>query len=145
MIDAQMPIRAPRIKYFEDSALQALHAGQSGSFPYPDADRLKRDREMSATLETVEKLRKALQEVKLARGALGATESAEEAGPSMQSTDLASASKRRGRAARAAAALGRQVKLSFDVAKLGIRPADHKPISAAVQTTEAIIAEHSQW
>ena len=34
VIDAQMPIRARRIKYFEDPALKALHTGQAGSFPW---------------------------------------------------------------------------------------------------------------
>ena len=47
VIDAQMPIRARRIKYFEDPALKVLHAGQAGSFPYPDEDGLRRDRQMT--------------------------------------------------------------------------------------------------
>ncbi|MCA0206948.1 MAG: type IV secretory system conjugative DNA transfer family protein [Proteobacteria bacterium] len=143
VIDAQMPIRARRIKYFEDPALQSLHAGQSESFPYPDEDRLKRDREMSETRETVEKLRKELKEVKSAGGGAAATKSSEEAASSTQRTYLASASRRRGRAARAAADQGQQMKLSVDVAKLGIGSAEHKSLSAAVQTTRAIIAAHA--
>lgn len=69
VIDAQMPIGAPRIKYFEDPALTALHAGQAGSFPYPDEDGLRRDRQMTETRETVEQLK---QEVGAAAGAQGA-------------------------------------------------------------------------
>ncbi len=71
VIDARMPIRARRIKYFEDPALMVLHAGQSGSFPYPDKERLRRDRQMSETRETVEKLRLGLHEVRAAGTSLG--------------------------------------------------------------------------
>ena len=71
VIDAQMPIRARRIKYFEDPALKVLHAGQAGSFPYPDEDGLRRDRQMTETRETVEKLKQELQAVRAAAGAQG--------------------------------------------------------------------------
>ena len=71
VIDAQMPIRARRIKYFEDPALKVLHAGQAGSFPYPDEDGLRRDRQMTETRETVEKLKLELQAVRAAAGAQG--------------------------------------------------------------------------
>ncbi|MEP3596608.1 type IV secretory system conjugative DNA transfer family protein, partial [Parvibaculum sp.] len=71
VIDAQMPIRARRIKYFEDPTLKVLHAGQAGSFPYPDEDGLRRDRQMTETRETVEKLKLELQEVRLAAWAQG--------------------------------------------------------------------------
>jgi type IV secretion system protein VirD4 len=66
VIDAQMPIRARKIKYFEDPALKVLHAGQTGSFPYPDEDGLRRDRQMTETRETVEKLRQELMDVRAA-------------------------------------------------------------------------------
>src|SRR5690606_33794972 len=69
VIDAQLPIRARRIKYFEDPALKVLHAGQAGSFPYPDEDGLRRDRQMTETRETVEKLKQELREVREAAGA----------------------------------------------------------------------------
>lgn len=36
VIDAQSPIRAKRIKYYEDPLLRATHAAQSGPYPYPD-------------------------------------------------------------------------------------------------------------
>ena len=71
VIDAQMPIRARRIKYFEDPLLRVLHAGQAGSFPYPDEDGLRRDRQMTETRETVEKLKQELREVRAAAGAQG--------------------------------------------------------------------------
>ena len=73
VIDAQMPIRARRIKYFEDPALKVLHAGQAGSFPYPDEDGLRRDRQMSETRETVERLKQELDQVKSSGAALHAT------------------------------------------------------------------------
>jgi type IV secretion system protein VirD4 len=79
VIDAQMPIRARRIKYFEDPALKVLHVGQAGSFPYPDEDGLRRDRQMTETRETVEKLKLEMQEVRAAavvdgpRVAMGST------------------------------------------------------------------------
>lgn len=60
------------VKYFEDPALKALHAGQAGSFSYPDEDGLRRDRQMTETRETVEKLKQELQEVRAAAGAQGA-------------------------------------------------------------------------
>ena len=41
LANGQHPIRARRIKYFEDPALKVLHAGQAGSFPYPDEDGLR--------------------------------------------------------------------------------------------------------
>lgn len=62
MIDAQMPIRARRIKYFEDPALKALHTGQAGSFPLSGRGGAGRDRQMSETRETVERLKQELQE-----------------------------------------------------------------------------------
>ena len=74
---------------------------------------------------------------------VAATKCSEEAGSTSQSTDLASRSRRRGRAARAAADQGQQVELSVDVAGLGISPADQRSLSAAVQTTRAIIAAHT--
>ena len=63
VIDALMPIRARRVKYFEDPALKVLHAGQTVSFPYPDEDGLRRDRQLSETREGLERLRKQLNEV----------------------------------------------------------------------------------
>ena len=42
VVDTQLPIRARRIKYYEDLDLKVLHAAQTGSFPYPDDDRLDR-------------------------------------------------------------------------------------------------------
>ena len=68
VIDAQMPIRARRVKYFEDPALKVLHSGQSGSFPYPDEEGVRRDRQMSETRETVARLKQELQEVRAAAG-----------------------------------------------------------------------------
>ncbi|RLQ84968.1 type IV secretory system conjugative DNA transfer family protein [Notoacmeibacter ruber] len=36
VIDAQMPIRAKRIKYFEDRTFQKIHAAQTGELPLPE-------------------------------------------------------------------------------------------------------------
>lgn len=38
VIDAQQPIRARRIKFYEDRTLKALHAAQAGDYPTPDAE-----------------------------------------------------------------------------------------------------------
>ena len=37
VIDAQMPIRAKRIKYFEDRHFKSIYAAQTGDHPYPTA------------------------------------------------------------------------------------------------------------
>ena len=138
VIDAQMPIRARRVKYFEDPALKVLHAGQSGSFPYPDEEGVRRDRQMSETRETVEKLKQELREVRAANAA-------QDGGANVPTTfraDPTRSAKARGRAARAAASGGGQGQLSLDVEGLGITNTDRATLASAVQTTRAIIAEH---
>jgi type IV secretion system protein VirD4 len=35
VIDAQMPVRAKRIQYFDDRLFKAIHAAQSGELPFP--------------------------------------------------------------------------------------------------------------
>ena len=37
VIDAQMPIRAKRIKYFEDRWFKSIYEAQAGDYPYPEA------------------------------------------------------------------------------------------------------------
>ena len=148
VIDAQMPIRARRIKYFEDPALKVLHAGQAGSFPYPDADRLRRDRQMTETRETVEKLKQELQEVRAAAGAQGSGKTAlpkTAKSPSQEPLDPKTApSKRaRGRAARAAAAGTSISTLMFDPNSLGLKAADRSELATAILTTRAILSEHA--
>lgn len=148
VIDAQMPIRARRIKYFEDPALKVLHAGQAGSFPYPDEDGLRRDRQMSETRETVEKLKQELMEVRAAAGAQGSDSTSVSPASTLSTTkpkeQLSVLSGRaRGKAARSAAGGGSSGQLSFDLAKLGLKEADRLELSAAVLTTRAIIAEYA--
>ena len=138
VIDAQMPIRARRVKYFEDPVLKVLHAGQSGSFPYPDEDGLRRDRQMTETRETVERLKQKLQEMRAANVARDVGANA----PSAKTTNPGSSGKARSRAARAAATGGGQGQLSLDVEGLGIRGANRAALESAVQTTRTIIAEH---
>jgi len=138
VIDAQMPIRARRIKYFEDPTLNVLHAGQSGSFPYPDEDGLRRDRQMSETRETLEKLKQELQEVRAANVASEVGSNA----PNTPKTEPVNSAKARGRAARAAASSGGQGQLSLDIEGLGIISSDRTALASAVLTTRAIIAEH---
>ena len=147
VIDAQMPIRARRIKYFEDPALKVLHAVQAGSFPYPDEDGLRRDRQMTETRVTVEKLKQELQEVRAAAGALGtASSSMTVDAPATETQDPKPtlSGRARGRAARAAAGGGGSGQLSLDLAGLGLREADSTQLTAAVQTTRAIIAEYAR-
>lgn len=138
VIDAQMPIRAKRVKYFEDPALKVPHAGQSGSFPYPDEDGLRRDRQMSETRETVEKLKQELQEVRAANVARDEGSNA----PNISNSNPVRATKARGRAARAAAGGGGQDLLALSIEGLGITNADRTALASAFQTTKAIIAEH---
>ena len=139
VIDAQMPIRAKRVKYFEDPVLKVLHAGQSGSFPYPDEDGLRRDRQMSETRETMARLKQELQEMRAAAGPREVGQNA----PNVSKTDPVSAAKARGRAARAAASGGGQGQLALNFEGLGITSADRTMLASAVQTTRAIIAEHA--
>jgi type IV secretion system protein VirD4 len=145
VIDAQMPIRARRIKYFEDPALRVLHAGQAGSFPYPDEDGLRRDRQMTETRETVEKLKQELQEVRAAAGAAAsgsASKAASEPTVDPQIPTLVSVRRARGRAARVAAGGDGSGQFSFDLARLGLKDATRSELAAAVQTTRAIIEAH---
>jgi type IV secretion system protein VirD4 len=148
VIDAQMPIRARRIKYFEDPALKVLHAGQAGSFPYPDEDGLRRDRQMTETRETVEKLKRELQEVRAAAGAKGSEanalpKAAQSASQEPLDPKPAPSGRARGRAARAAAGSARSDQLSFDLEKLGLKEADRTDLVMALKTTRSIIAEHA--
>lgn len=144
VIDAQMPIRARRIKYFEDPLLKVLHARQAGSFPYPDDDRLQRDQQMSETLENVRKLRQELQEVRAAGtlkdDATSATSSRTAVSRGAPEKPKTSS---RGRAARAAAAAP-PAQLNLDVGQLGISAKDQAALTLAVQTTRSIIKDHAQ-
>ncbi|ETX26910.1 type IV secretory system conjugative DNA transfer family protein [Roseivivax isoporae] len=147
VIDAQMPIRAQRIKYFEDPALKVLHASQAGSFPYPDEDCLRRDRQMSETLETVEKLKQELQEVRAGAGAQEAGTPAASVTAEVPTTPAhhpkpVHSRRARGRAARVAVGEVSD-QLSVDLASLGLKEADRTDLAKAVQTTRAIIAEYT--
>jgi len=147
VIDAQMPIRARRIKYFEDPALNVLHAGQAGSFPYPDEDGLRRDRQMTETRETVEKLKLELQVVRAAAEAQGPEavalpKAAQSASQKPIDPKPAPSGRARGRAARAAAGRAGSDQLSFDLAGLGLNQASKSELVAAVQTTRSIIEAH---
>jgi type IV secretion system protein VirD4 len=146
VIDAQMPIRARRIKYFEDPALKVLHSGQAGSFLYPDEDGLRRDRQMTETRETVEKLKQELQEVRAAAGAQGAENvptATEKPAGETQFPERRMAGRARGRAARTEAGGDGSGQLSFDSTAMGVKGADRIKLAAAVQTTRMIIAEHA--
>jgi len=148
VVDAQMPIRAERIKYFEDPMLKALHAGQAGSFPYPDEDRLRRDRQMSETRETVEKLRQELQEVRAAGVAIAGSVSTSTARAPNGDDERAipvTKSFARGRSARAAASGAKpaQARLALDLGQLGISSANEIALAKAVQTTRSIIADYT--
>jgi type IV secretion system protein VirD4 len=132
----------------EDPALKVLHAGQAGSFPYPDEDGLRRDRQMSETRETVEKLKQELQAVRAAAGAQGSgtapsSMTVEPPATETQDPQPAPSGRARGRAARAAAGGGGSGQLSFDLAGLGLKEADRTQLASAVQTTRAIIAEYA--
>jgi type IV secretion system protein VirD4 len=38
VIDAQMPVRAKRIQYFDDRLFKAIHAAQTGELPFPEPE-----------------------------------------------------------------------------------------------------------
>jgi type IV secretion system protein VirD4 len=148
VIDAQMPIRARRIKYFEDPALKVLHAGQAGSFPYPDEDSLRRDRQMTETRETVEKLKQEMKAVRVAAGAQGAQSFSSAMASAVPKSEPeegmpALSGRARGKAARSAAGGVGSTQLAFDPARLGFKEKDWIDLAAAVQTTRKIIAAHS--
>ena len=39
VVDAQMPVRAKRIQYFDDRLFAAIHGGQKGELPFPELGR----------------------------------------------------------------------------------------------------------
>ena len=150
VIDAQMPIRARRIKYFEDPALKVLHAGQVGSFPYPDEDGLRRDRQMTETRETVEKLKQELKEVRASAGVqesmlLPVQVATAPVAPTIEPQDQTRglSGRARGKAARVAAGGGSSGQLSLDLPMLGLKGVDRINLERAVQTTRAIIAQYA--
>ena len=74
VIDAQMPIRAKRIKYFEDRTFKKIHGAQTGPLPFPtneDANqRLSRKVEaLSTKIDTMETARAETQQPKAKGGA----------------------------------------------------------------------------
>ncbi|MCO8145894.1 type IV secretory system conjugative DNA transfer family protein [Rhodovulum tesquicola] len=148
VIDAQMPIRARRIKYFEDPALKILHAGQAGTFPYPDEDGLRRDRQIAETRGTVERLMRELMAVKASGSVMpkaGATAGSDMATAGDARLEPTRSSRARGRAARALAGAvnSEPAPLTIDLDRLGIAGADQAGLVAAVQTTRSIIAEYA--
>ena len=101
---------------------------------------------MTETRETVEKLKQELQEVRTAAGTQRAgpvSTIAEDPSEQMQVSKLARPGRAQGKAARAAAGGGGSGQLSFDLARLGLKEANRTELSAAVQTTRAIIAEYA--
>jgi type IV secretion system protein VirD4 len=143
VVDAQMPIRARRVKYFEDPTLKVLHVGQAGSFPYPDEDRLRRDRQMSETRETFEKLRQELNEVRASGTSQDNATSAASPQTAVKVDEPQALEKSsRGRAARAGVA-ARPGRLNLDLGPLGISEKDRTALASAVQTTRSIIEEHT--
>jgi type IV secretion system protein VirD4 len=147
VIDAQMPIRARRIKYFEDPVLNARHAKQAGGLPYPDEERLRSDRDLSETRGVVEQLKRELREVQVAVMSQGLENGTSRGEPSSdrgpQPGGMPGTARRvRGRGVRQAIGQGPgPAPLSIDVAGLVMRQDEDSGLSAAVQTTRSIIAE----
>lgn len=101
---------------------------------------------MSETRETVEKLKLELREVRAAAGAQRAepVSAVAEGSPERKQIPKSTQSGRaRGKAARAVAIGGSSSQISFDLTRLGLKEANRTEISAAVQTTRAIIAEYA--
>ncbi|MEE4202085.1 MAG: hypothetical protein V2I45_00525, partial [Halieaceae bacterium] len=122
---------------------------QAGSFPYPDEDELRRDRQMSETRDTVEKLKQELQKVQAASegqggdGAAAKTTAIAGSEGHLPQAQSPPSGRARGRAARAAAGGCGAAQVSFDPAGLGLKEADKNELATAVQTTRAIIAEYA--
>ncbi len=99
---------------------------------------------MSETRETVEKLRRELEQAKLSGVPMNneppeVTPHALAAG--REPVKLKSSS--RSRAARVAAAETSPTRLNFDLGQLGISKADQTALASAVQTTRSIIKEYA--
>lgn len=68
VVDAQMPVRARRIKYYEDPKLSALHAAQSGPLPWPDEQQLEVEGRLKDTEAQLTLLARDLSELRRAGG-----------------------------------------------------------------------------
>ena len=130
VVDAQMPIRARRIKYYEDPALKVIHAGQKGDLPYPDAEKRQYDARLNEAEAAV---------AKLAQQLLAVQQSAvrgQGSGSSPDQKPVLRAPARRG-----ALALAPEP-ISLDISALGQTEEGRLAVQKAVVTTAEIIAGH---
>ncbi len=128
VVDAQMPIRARRIKYYEDPALKVIHAAQKGDHPYPDAEKRQYDARLDAAEATVAKLAQQLEAVQQGRGAE----------VSSDPTPVLQAPSRRAAVSLALA----PAPINLDLAALGQTEEGRLAVQKAVVTTAEIIAGH---
>ncbi|WP_299481169.1 type IV secretory system conjugative DNA transfer family protein, partial [uncultured Paracoccus sp.] len=136
VVDAQMPIRARRVKYYEDPVLLALHAAQSGGHPYPDAERIRYDARLKETEATVERLARELRHVTQGDGQdQGRLNSGPE--PTLMQPRLRAPLRR-------AAASAPPRPISVDLKSLGATAEGRKAVEAAVVKTAEILAQHAQ-
>ena len=136
VVDAQMPVRARRIKYFEDSVLQPLHAEQSGTYPYPDPDRIRYEARLKETEDLVGRLSRELQAVRQDKAE--ASDGTAAAAPGGSSGTRLRASLRR----EAASAAPQPIQL--DLKGLDGAAEGRRAIEAAVMKTTEILAAHGR-
>ena len=103
-----------------------------------DEDGLRRDRQMSETRETVERLKQELLEVRAANVLPNAVSKSTN---ERSKTDLSSSARSRGRDTRIGAIAG-QGRLSLDIDGLKIDSTHDAALASAVQTTKSILKEH---
>ena len=130
VVDAQMPIRARRVKYYEDPALKAIHAAQKGDLPYPDAEKRQYDARLHEAEAAVAKLAQQLQAVQQ-----GATRGQGPDTPPDPKPVL------RAPARRGTLALAPEP-ISLDLSALGQTEESRLAVQKAVVTTAEIIAGH---
>ena len=136
VVDAQMPIRARRVKYYEDPVLLALHAAQSGGHPYPDAERIRYDARLKETEATVERLARDLRDVTRGGGRVR-VRLTPAPGPPLVRPPW-------GARLGGAAASAPPRPISVDLKSLGATAEGRKAVEAAVVKTAEILAQHAQ-
>ena len=154
VVDAQMPVRAKRIRYFDDPFFKSIHKAQSGELPFPGEALAKEPRVQATEAEQAERAATSAEKVEAkpeavkARSGLKALETTIAAAQTVASTGTALATSRRKKSAKAL----RKVGLTSDQAELDLTvqqsfkltdtiAGDEADAKAAVQSTISALAE----
>lgn len=138
VVDAQMPVRAKRIRYFDDPFFKNIHKAQSGELPFPE----------EAPAEEVETIPEAVKARSARKAPSTVVETSIAAAQSTASTGTALSTSRRKKSAKAL----REVGLTADQADLVLTvqqsfkltdmiAGDEADAKAAVQSTISALAE----